>query len=54
MEMRYADLRELGYKELFHPHAPCIQKTWDACSIYETRPLLCRTYYCHWKLWRPK
>jgi Fe-S-cluster containining protein len=54
MDITYTDLRARGYEEILRPHTPCAYKTSDACSIYETRPLLCRTYYSHGKLWRPK
>ena len=54
IDLSYATLRALGYEELQRPHPPYAHKTRDGCAVYETRPLLCRTYYCRGKLWRPR
>lgn len=33
----------------------CLKQRPDgSCSDYENRPALCRSYYCHGKLWEPK
>ena len=47
-------LRDLGYKEIYRLHDPCTAKTRESCIIYDGRPQLCRSYYCHGKYWRPK
>jgi hypothetical protein len=53
MDFSVNELKALGYKEIRNPHAPCTAKTMDGCLIYEDRPTLCRSYYCHGKHWRP-
>ena len=54
MNLSVKDLKELGYEEIHRSHSPCVEKTMDGCRIYEDRPTLCRSYYCHGKYWRPK
>jgi Fe-S-cluster containining protein len=54
MNLSVKDLKELGYEEIHRSHSPCAAKTIDGCLIYEDRPTLCRSYYCHGKHWRPK
>jgi hypothetical protein len=54
MDFSVNELRELGFLEAFKPHKPCAAKTEDGCLIYEDRPRLCRSYYCHGRHWKPK
>jgi len=54
MDCTVTELNALGYTEIYKPHVSCVAKTADGCLIYADRPRLCRSYFCHGKLWRPK
>ena len=54
MNFTIKELKKSGYNTVFHVHKQCSAKTSDWCLIYEYRPKLCRSYYCHGKYWRPK
>ena len=54
MDFSINELRALGYKEIYWIHDPCAAKTREGCIIYDDRPQLCRSYYCHGKYWRQK
>ena len=54
MDFTVRELKKLGYEEAYRPHKRCIAKTKVGCSIYDDRPKLCRSYYCHGKHWKPK
>jgi hypothetical protein len=54
MDFTVRELVASGYKEVYRPHKPCIVKTKEGCTIYDDRPNLCRSYYCHGKYWRSK
>jgi Fe-S-cluster containining protein len=41
-----------GFHEVEKPHAPCPAKSTYGCRIYEYRPRLCRSYFCHGRYWR--
>jgi hypothetical protein len=42
-----------GFHEVKKPHVPCPAKATYGCRIYEHRPRLCRSYFCHGRYWRP-
>jgi hypothetical protein len=54
MDCSVNELRARGLKEAYKHHAPCAAKTGESCLIYEDRPRLCRSYYCHGRHWKPK
>jgi Fe-S-cluster containining protein len=47
MDFSVNELRELGFQEDIKHHKPCAGKNKDVCLIYDDRPRLCRSYYCH-------
>ncbi|KON29843.1 hypothetical protein AC480_02395 [miscellaneous Crenarchaeota group archaeon SMTZ1-55] len=54
MDYSVNEPRARGLKEAYKPLAPCVAKTGEGCLIYEDRPRLCRSYYCHGRYWKPK
>jgi hypothetical protein len=55
MQCKASTLIRLGAVELVKPEErkSCKdQQEGGKCSIYATRPALCRSYHCHWKLWK--
>ena len=48
------ELKLMGYVELYNSHKSCVEKMKKVCLIYDNRPKICRSYYCHGKYWRPK
>jgi Fe-S-cluster containining protein len=54
MDFTIKELEKIGYNIVYNFHKQCSAKTKDGCLIYEYRPNLCRSYYCHGKYWKPK
>jgi hypothetical protein len=55
MTMKHRDIVSLGAEEINKPNdKPCGRKTPEGCLDYPTRPVLCKSYYCHGRLWRKK
>lgn len=41
-------LKGVAYGNLFDPNRKCVFLVEEKCSIYKTRPSLCREYQCAW------
>ena len=59
--IRHSTLLSLGAKEFllkdvkdYTGEIICASFKENKCSCYDTRPALCKSYYCHGKYWKPK
>jgi hypothetical protein len=52
MSFTVQELKASGFVEVYNPHMPCIAKSKYGCLIYDRRPRLCQSYFCHGRLWR--
>lgn len=52
MSFTVKELKTRNFIEVLNPHTPCTAKSKFGCLIYEHRPRLCQSYYCHGRLWR--
>jgi Fe-S-cluster containining protein len=53
MDNSHAAILKAGYTECNDHHETC-EHYENGCKIYSSRPLLCRTYYCHGKYFKRK
>ena len=44
-------LKAIGYSEVYGEHDTCGSRVRGGCSEQDDKPALCRTYYCHGRLW---
>ena len=49
------ELKGFGMVEtLLSKREPCIKLIGGRCSVEHHKPRICRTYWCHGRLWEPK
>ena len=52
MSFTIQELKARGFVEVYNPHTPCPAKSKYGCLIYDRRPRLCQSYFCHGRYWR--